>query len=200
MQVNKQRETNGRFKKGLVFGVGLFDSILTTKEEGQAYKIWRHVLMRCYCPAYQKRQKTYIGCQVAESWKTYTNFKLWFNENYIEGWELDKDLLGDGKLYSPETCCFLPKCLNLALPKQTSKNRKGVRFNGYSYTAQCADESGNANHLGSYKTKNEALEVYYYFKNKVIANLANKFKDYIKPKVLETLINFDCKNKFKGEN
>lgn len=58
-------------------------------------------------------KKIYNGCEVCEEWRYFPKFKEWFNLNYIKGWEIDKDVLFKGnKLYSPETCCFLPKEVN----------------------------------------------------------------------------------------
>jgi len=40
-------------------------------------------------------------------------FRVWYLEQASKpGEQLDKDYLGDGKLYSPETCCFVPCWLN----------------------------------------------------------------------------------------
>jgi hypothetical protein len=78
------------------------------------YLKWSNMLERCYSEEYHKKQPTYIGCSVDERWHNFQVFAKWFEENYIEGYELDKDILLKGnKIYSPETCCFVPKEINL---------------------------------------------------------------------------------------
>jgi len=58
---------------------------------------------------------------VSEDWYSYTNFRRWLLEKfeiygeYVEGkWAIDKDYLSDEghKLYSPDTCVFIPEGLN----------------------------------------------------------------------------------------
>ena len=51
---------------------------------------------------------TYIGCTVCIEWNNFQNFAGWFNENYIEGYDLDKDIKVNGnKVYSPVTCLIV---------------------------------------------------------------------------------------------
>lgn len=80
-----------------------------------AYQKYRAMIDRCY--GKQKYNNVvYKGCEVCKEWFDFENFVKWFNENYYtienESMELDKDLFGDGKLYSPNTCIFVPHKLN----------------------------------------------------------------------------------------
>lgn len=67
---------------------------------------------RCYNPE-NKGYSNYggRGVRVCKEWKnSYQLFLNWVIENgYKKGLQLDKDKLGDGKLYSPKTCCFLTR-------------------------------------------------------------------------------------------
>lgn len=77
------------------------------------YSRWNHMLMRCYNSGYQARFPTYVGCTVCSEWLHLSKFKEWFDANYKDGLELDKDILVKGnKVYSPDTCCFVPKYIN----------------------------------------------------------------------------------------
>lgn len=109
----------------LVYGVGINDAdyVVTNYEvsdEGVRrqvwvcpfYKRWRSMLQRCYDEKLQQRQPTYVGCEVVSEWHRFSVFKLWMVEQDWLGNELDKDLLGSGKLYSPDTCCFVSPDLN----------------------------------------------------------------------------------------
>lgn len=76
-------------------------------ERKKTYAIWNAMIGRCYNKK-SKAYKTYgaKGVTVCEEWKLFSNFERWYNENYIEGYHIDKDF-GGGMLYSPETCRFI---------------------------------------------------------------------------------------------
>lgn len=91
-----------------------------------------HIAMmsRCYGSG-NIRQPTYKGCTVIAEWHDFSNFKQWFDENYIEGFHLDKDILVEGnKIYSPDTCRFIPQYLNNLL--NTHANARGAYPTGIS--------------------------------------------------------------------
>lgn len=121
-EIDKTLESKPRkFRRNnLVKGVGKNDSPFCTGAEfngkvinHRAYDIWCGMLQRTTCPSYQKRHQHYIGCSVCEEWLTFTNFFEWWKENHVDGWELDKDFTVIGnKIYSPETCIFIPPQLN----------------------------------------------------------------------------------------
>lgn len=83
------------------------------------YNIWKNMERRCYdpkCPAYS----TYgaKGITVSEEFKTYSNFRKWYEENGdgSHNLELDKDcksyILNVPKIYSPSTCILIPSEIN----------------------------------------------------------------------------------------
>ena len=102
-----------------IYGVGFFGagsyraSQPKTKDGGKRkntkhYNAWKAMLMRCYCPAYQEWKPTYKGCSVCDEWFNFQNFAKWFDDNYSEGLQVDKDIKINGnKIYSPETCIFV---------------------------------------------------------------------------------------------
>lgn len=79
----------------------------------------RNMMKRCYDSNNTSgcNNKSYINSQVVvhPDWFNLYNFVLWCNDNYIDGYQLDKDLLGNGKLYSKDTCVFIPAILNTLL-------------------------------------------------------------------------------------
>ena len=58
------------------------------------------------------------------TWRYFSNFKKWMETQVWKGLHLDKDLLGSGMLYSPETCCFVPQSINNLLT--TRENYRGL--------------------------------------------------------------------------
>ena len=68
-----------------------------------------------------KGSKKYYN-DIENQFNNYESFIDWCNENYYEvpneEMNLDKDLFGNGKIYSENTCCFLPKSINLLIRKK----------------------------------------------------------------------------------
>ena len=171
----------------------------------RVYSTWHRMLQRCYNEEYQKRQPAYIGCEVCEKWHNFQNFAEWDEENYYEIeneiMDLDKDILvKHNKIYSPETCIFVPQRINTLFTKRNSKrgnNPIGVSdyING-KYVAQCYiinPETGKSKreYLGVYETQLKAFEVYKEFKEKNIRQIADYYKDEIPQKLYDTLYNYE---------
>ena len=82
----------------------------------KSYRVWARMLERCYYQKSLKARPTYIGCEVCEEWLNFQTFAAWHEQNYVEGYQLDKDILSGcarGKLYSPATCCFVSSQQNI---------------------------------------------------------------------------------------
>lgn len=85
------------------------------RKQTKVYDVWFSMLRRCYCPTALKLSPQYENTKVCEEWLDFNVFADWFEETYIDGYHLDKDLrkLNDGsKLYSPQTCTWLPININ----------------------------------------------------------------------------------------
>ena len=78
----------------------------------KAYVAWRAMLNRAYGKSYKERFNTYCGVSVCDEWHYFMTFRKWWIDNKVDGWQLDKDLVGDGKTYSPSTCVYIPCWLN----------------------------------------------------------------------------------------
>lgn len=153
------RNNDGTFKRSLVYGVGV-DDIYGSKErlvEGKRhsekyYSTWRNMLKRCYFT-----EGEYFGkVTVAEDWHTLSNFKTWFDENYVDGYSLDKDILG-GKIYSRHTCLFIPQKLNtfikdVSIPCGSYFDKSRNRYQAYTKAF-----SGGRINIGRFKTECEAI-------------------------------------------
>lgn len=93
------------------------------------FRTWRNMKERCNKAS--KRNPSYLESGVIDDWYTFSNFKAWMEGQPWQGNELDKDILGDGKLYSPNTCCFVPSWVNLLLV--LSNSSRGEYPVGVSY-------------------------------------------------------------------
>jgi len=155
------------------------------------FSIWTAMLYRCYSFKYLQKYPTYIGCTVCEDWHNFQNFAKWHKENFYqienEIMNLDKDILVKGnKIYSPETCVFVPSLINYLFTKN-DKNRGnlpiGVFFIKKSkhYRARC---------LGCYLTPEEAFQAYKQTKEINIKEIAEKYKEQIPEKLYLAMLNY----------
>lgn len=114
------------------------------------YRVWENIITRCYCK--DKNRKAYEDCTVSESWKNYSNFYTWYNNNSYqcrECLEVDKDIFGNNsKIYSEETCILIPRNINGSI--QQSKQGGSFLFNG-KWVANCRGK-----YIGTFNTKEEA--------------------------------------------
>ena len=190
------------------FDVGyLGEGKYNTKENGKktkCYKIWVNMLRRCYDEKYHERQSTYIGCKVSERFLNFQNFGEWDNDNYyeIEGerMELDKDILvKHNKIYSPETCIYVPQRINKLFTK-SNKTRGDLPIGVSSckngkYRVNCCLlnlETGKSEsiYLGLYDIPEQAFEVYKYYKEKNIKQVADYYKNKIPQKLYNAMYRY----------
>ena len=172
-------------------GIGSYTSRINSKET-KYYKAWNGVLERVYSEKLHKVRPTYIGCSVAEEWHNFQNFAKWFEENYIEGWQLDKDILVKGnRIYSPDTCCFVPPIINTLIISCKSKRGNypiGVCKVKNKYI--CQTNSYSVRNNGTFSTPEEAFQVYKEVKEKHIKEVADKWKGLISDKVYQAMYNY----------
>lgn len=119
-----------------VYGIGHFGYGKYIKGE-KSYSRWSNMLKRCYSKEFHKENKSYIGCYVCDEWLNYQNFAKWFYDNYVEEYHLDKDLkIYGNKLYSPDTCIFVPRSINNFFWKKKYKELpNGVVKAGVGYSS-----------------------------------------------------------------
>ena len=154
-----------------VYGVGVVGTKYQPTINGvntKEYELWRGMLKRCYSDVYKKKHPTYIGCEVSDKFKSYEYFYEWCNEQIgfdNEGWHLDKDLLIKGnKVYSENTCVFLPLEINSLLlgnNKVRGNFPIGVSWHKAS-NKYCAsvNEFNKQKHLGLFDNEIDAFRKY----------------------------------------
>lgn len=161
------------------------------------YKTWRSMLDRTLGSVYKNKYPTYKGCVVCDEWLTLSNFKAWFEsaENgYIEGYHLDKDILVKGnKVYSPQTCCFVPHEINTLFSRKTNGSLPiGVNRSGDFFTASMSINY-RKKHIGYYPTIEEAFYAYKDAKERYIKEIAEKYfqEGKITKKVYDALMKYE---------
>lgn len=111
------------------------------------YWIWNGIKDRCRNPN-NRAYRLYggDGVDICKEWESdVVAFYNWaINNGWKQGLEIDKDIKGNGKLYSPETCCFVTEKENC----NKRRSSKYVTWNGQTKTAaQWADEYGVSQQL-----------------------------------------------------
>jgi len=159
------------------------------------YRKWYGVFERCYCPKSHITNPTYGDCEVDEHWNDFQVFGKWFEENYkpeyMDKWELDKDILIKGnKIYSPETCVFVPKEINTLFIK-CDKSRGDCPI-GVSYHKESSkfQAKGFANGFKYFNHKLDAFNYYKQEKEAYIKLIANKWRGQITEECYWALMNY----------
>ncbi len=189
--------------KRTVQGVGYLNGEKPWKNRQYEYEheLWSSMLNRCYGRG--AISKYHNDCSVSDNFKDYSYFKMWCNQqigfNYRDEkkglFHLDKDLLSNGaRIYSEETCCFIPAEINCALPSPKPLNKTSALPLGVSKRKDRAKFSatlacyGRVKHLGSFTTVEDAEAAWKVAKSLYFLELAEKWKDIVDPRVYSALV------------
>lgn len=185
-----------------VRGVGYLGIGEYSAKNKMEYLTWTNMLKRAYDDKTKDVQPSYKSSKVCDEWLNFQNFAKWcnsqefFNAKDAKGrsYQLDKDLIVLGsKTYSPESCCFIPQSLNLAVSKRIS-NRKhptGVRFDDKvgKFSASLTKFSSRVS-LGYFDNKQEAFLAFKFAKEKYIKDLAGIYKGSICNRAYKALLSY----------
>jgi hypothetical protein len=192
-------------KNKLVLGWGINDvyySIETTEMRDNKkvrvkcryYIRWYNMLMRCLSTNYHALKPTYTKCSICEEWKYFSNFIKWVDSQPNKDWvncELDKDLLVTGnKIYSPDTCVFVSRQINIFTTGKMGLYLRGVNYlpdrsKVNPYVAKCSNPFiGKIQDLGYFPTEIEAHKAWQAKKHEHALRLAEGQDD---PRVAKAL-------------
>lgn len=179
------KNPNYRTVYGIGFlGQGKYKSSINAKPT-KSYIQWMNMLGRCYNEKERKKFPTYKDVNVCEEWHNFQNFAKWFEVNFKEGCELDKDILcPECKEYSPQNCVFIPHEINTILLRV--KTTKGYTKNGtlrYRVVVRGVQ-------IGYYDTEEEASEIFKKCKKDNILKLIKQYKDILDMRVYKILKNY----------
>jgi hypothetical protein len=151
----------------------------------EGYQAWIHMIHRCYGASVRK-YPTYSGVRVSENWHSFMCFREWWQSAYVPGWCLDKDILGDGSIYSPSTCMYIPQALNKLLNTKSrfrGEQPLGVTLYKGRYRAAVSNPVTQKHEfLGDYDTPEEAHMVWLAAKHQIVDELKSTF-DAVHPRM-----------------
>lgn len=152
------------------YGIGSNDAhyVTTPMVNGKqivdhAYRAWVSMLERAYYHKLHATCPTYSDVTVCEDWHSFSAFRVWWLDNYSEGFSLDKDLLVVGnREYAPDACIYVPQWLNtLTIDSGASRGELPIgvcldRCCG-KYKSQCNNPiTGKLHNLGYFTTPEAA--------------------------------------------
>jgi hypothetical protein len=191
----------------LVHGIGTNDGKYPAFKDGKPtkeYDLWKHMLHRC-TEKNGIKNPTYDNVSCSKNFKHYSFFYEWIHRQVGFGnkdekgrcWNLDKDLLVKGnKIYSEDVCVFVPQRINLLLTKRDASRGEypvGVHRNtgNRKYMSKCSRGASKQTHLGSFNTPQEAFLAYKTFKEALIKEVANEYKEQLDERAYEALMKYE---------
>ena len=147
---------------------------------------WHNMRRRCLVGGpIHTNSPSYVGCEMSETFKVFNLFVDWSINQVGYGeqkYNLDKDILKRcNKIYSEDTCVFVPKPLNMFLcgtEKRRGLLKTGVYFdksrNKFQAKIQLVDSH---KHLGRFNTEEEAHQAYIIAKENEAKRWAKRLKD-----------------------
>lgn len=163
-------------------GVGGYSCGIGKGNRAKSYLVWSAMLSRCY----NKKDRKYsvygaVGVTVCDSWKNYQNYARWFEDNYVEGCAVDKDMSYE-KVYAPENCEFIPVEINnlvVSCNKARGKHPVGVSLTSdrKKFRAYCRDGSKSTVQLGTFNDEMSAFYAYKSFKENYIKRTAETYHE-----------------------
>jgi hypothetical protein len=157
------------------------------------YTVWQHMIGRCYCEEKRSDHPAYAGCTVCKEWHNFQNFGDWYDDNFYDisdgtRMHIDKDVLQrENKIYSPETCIFLPQRINMIFMDK-EKNRDVDLPNAIYRCVNGFQSSYNGKSLGVFKTLEEAITAHDSKKRIHIKQVVNEYKNVLPPYIYDYLL------------
>ena len=172
-------------------GIGEFDST------HPSYNFWIRMFRRVFDEK-QNYNVSYKDVDICDEWLNFQNFARWCEEqeflNEVDDkgklYQLDKDILVKGnKIYSPETCCFVPQKVNVF--PFIRKYPIGVTYckRDKVYKA-ILSRDGSVVNLGQSKDVRKSFQLYKKAKEVYVKEVAEAWKGRIDEKVYQALINY----------
>lgn len=198
-EIDKLVVVERRVVKATVEGVGLLDVDFVTRISGSRVwqlELWRGMLKRCFSKHTHIKNPTYVDVTVCDEWLSFGNFLEWLNKEVGYkgkpiGFELDKDILAIGnKVYSEDTCCFVPPQINSLFCATGAKRGKcpiGVIEVKGRFVARLKMYGCKVN-VGSYDTPERAFQAYKIAKESHVKSMALQYKDVLRPDVFDALM------------
>ena len=169
--------------------------------------VYHHNMMtRCNNINYKDTYPTYRNTEISDNFIDFQFFAEWCNKQIgfgQQGFVLDKDLLlPRNKIYSENSCVFVPDIINSFLTFVRQKDRGlpvGVTWceSEGKYKSYFSQLNGKNKTLGRFSNPSDAYIAYCGFKEAMARKLAETYKDQVDPRVTESLLSFKVEKYIK---
>lgn len=143
---------------------------------------------------YKLKFPTYRDVTLCSRFQNFQYFAEWCQSQVgfgNLGWVLDKDVIGTGKVYSENSCVFVPTEINSYFVTYTKERDlpKGVSWcpSEDCYKAYCSQLNGKNKTLGRFDNAEDASVVYQDFKNNLANELVIMFDGKVDKRVIDKL-------------
>lgn len=194
------KECMNENRRSVIFGFGHNDVCKGTLHP--LYRTWRGAIERCYSERKHGEAPTYDKCDVCDEWQYFSKFIEWAESDgsgYRDGYALDKDILyPDNKVYSPQTCVFVPQEINNLIKNYKSTNGLpvGVNFRRGKYTVylgmKITTGKKHAKFIGNFDVLEDAISAYKQAKESYVKEVATAYynEGKITKRVYDSLIEY----------
>lgn len=150
------KDDNGLWIKS----AGVKDNIRTL-----SFEMWTNMVSRCTAGgAYQTKNPSYLGCELSDEFSDFQGFTDWHTQQAgyaLPTYELDKDLIGCGKVYSANNCVLIPHHLNTVFKYALGERTSGVYLDKKSGRLYSNITSfGKARRLGFFSAPEDAKHAF----------------------------------------
>lgn len=187
----------------MIYGVGVNDAPFSISVKGhhiKEYKLWKHMIERCYNPNRLKSHKAYDKTKVHKDLLSFMNFYNFVNSCCgfgNDGWNMDKDILGDGTCYSKDCIVFVPQEVNMFFVQNLKRKYEGsigIKYDKRSGRyCSSVKQGGKTVNLGTFDKPEDAQQAYCRAKEAYAKVLAEKWKGQIDERVYQRLLTFKVK-------
>ena len=145
-----------------------------------AHLVWTGVIARGFSSKFKQKHQTYEYVTVCTEWLLFSNFRNWWVENNVRGWQLDKDLLVKGNLvYGPDSCIYIPGHINLLLTDHAASrgdyplgvSKSWNKFQSHGCRGECQK------YLGCFNTPEQAHKAWQIGKIGAIGDAIDKYTE-----------------------
>lgn len=167
------------------------------------YNQWFDMTQRAKSKRVKASRPNYSSVRIDPSWNSYDTWYAWaltqqgFMQQDLHGkfFQIDKDLLGDGILYAPHTCVFIPAEINKALIISC----KGCQILPNGKFRAVGFKKSKAVSLGCFTDQDDAFEALASFRKANLIEITAKYEDVLAPQTLAALRKYDFLQAIKGK-